>query len=1074
MSKQNSFISRQLLNDEYTRNRINSIPDNTTGSLFVTEWLSYERYLYAVGLTHDESKYRKMKMNINPSLYVWSKQECDLRILMNHRLVVEVGSIKKVNTPKFHTTADTVIENLCKQLSVDPKWSMYQISTKTFSAATNLYFYIKQNKSILSYIKIPGRWSLEIFLICEFMVKYGCWPSKSFLGEIYNQDLAWISTSKEFQPKLLSIDIETVSPDNYRVPTGEKKSDIIFSVSMTKVLDSNNSIQYTFIHLPHKDYKTEYVTSAIGASERVLKCFHTEVDLLKEVCHIFESFDEWFFLVGYNSKGYDMLVLYTRIVLHMMPEAGKFFLTNSILTYGPYMAHIDIYLLYKKLYANETGLKSFKLEDVSQYCFQSAAKQKVDFSAVSLRHIFTEILQANETNQALPVEFPKYNANLAKITLYNDVDSILVVKLWRHFNAGNFFFDLTKSSNVAFGRIAQAEINECISGKLFLSALQLSNTVFCCTSNDGMATTASNDFSIVWDNRKLTSPSSLTSTVSSEKRFTGGFNYRSGKDIFKTVEMCDFVAYYPYLIEGFNISPETSSIVTVKFLSNMLHILFKENSAYSSYFLNDFDVFRFTSHKHELQVTGLIKPDIETAMNSKAYLNGCLDNASKISNLNSLKMLNDMDRLIVIDKRKRGALSILLENQNNLRTCAKSSMKNIEEEISKVNGRMKNLERIVKRSGKKTKYNEDELQEKMEKELKRVADVGTKQLTSEEFTLVTYFSFLPSATFSTLGQQQLKWYLEQLNSARDRCHAMYRYLKIVNSSFYGLLGSSFPGMLASLSTAAIVTCLARKFAIEGAVHAQSLGFPVALMDTDSFFLSVPKNSTVKNSTPQYLKNLNPMLQLEKKTYENVFIMAKKVYFARVIQSGLLISKGITKNGPAIWSQILSSIYTDFFINEKNTIRSVNDIPGYLEQNVFKFIYSEIAKKGIRSVVECNQRIKTFDEYKTETPSKRLIRNVLHRHPDYVFEKSVDFVHVCNRGVQAQEYVLANFTDEYTVRDLNLYKFLGEIGKPLYNIFSFYITQKLREKGICFVFSSQQFDRMMQNAFLNAREKFAWV
>lgn len=1017
-----SFTSKQALSDDYNKNLIkNEVP-----WVHVIDYIAYDCNIYAIGVD-DKHQQACVKLNTRPGLYVLVKQLKYINIL-KHVLPFDVNieclniELKPNDTGAFATLFSDV-EN----------FKLIKIHNSTFKESVSLYYSLQKATGLTNYIKIPAIFNINTFIMFEM------YNIKNSINECVALN---VMIDKDFNIKqsnltmnVCAFDIETVSSKANRIPMGEYMSDVLFSFSLT---DYSESTQYCCMYIPNYsiNYKSCVKRQAIELTDlihdeeiyphnlsRKIELYSNEIDLLKRLLALFTK-SKFYIMLGYNSKSYDMQFVYNRAMYYQLDECEHFYNQNGILTYGTNMLHIDMYLIFKKFYSSE--LPSLKLDMVSRHCLPGASK--VDFSAVQLRFIFKEI----ETN-GVPHDgfFEKFNVTLSKLAHYNDIDSILVFRLWLELKFESFLTDISQSFFITWTRIMQSGVSEYLSHKIMLSGIS-ENTLF--VDQQNIKTITGTDIKL---NQSL-----LASMNINETSYGGGFNMRDSKNNFTTVFMCDYVAYYPYLIEGFNISPDTVSIIPVNILRK-----FKRND----------NVILHTFNNH--------KSTINDAVYSRLLLDDLIDNGREVD-FDELQYFKPNDLIIVLVKpsHKEGILSKIMKNQNQIRDTIKNNRKEM------VN--LQNLARNKKNNADTTEDDEDDDDDFDfdEYDDDNAMDIDVDDNNATSTLVIDDFRFIKSrvpvhsvAKIDKMTKDELDAYVIDLGVENTRMESQYRNLKIVNSSIYGCLGANY-GVLKNKTVAAVSTYFGRRYIIETAKQSMKNGYVVCLIDTDSTFI-VPRNINQNFDICKTMKSINHKLELNKKVYNNVYVLAKKVYIAT--KDGDVITRGMNKNGPINWTTIIETAYDTFIVNK--TDLDFDDLYKYM-LDIFNTTYEQI--KLDPTCVSYNINIKDVDDYKTVTPACRLMRDIQSVDNTQTFGSNIRCYNVFENNCKTSKLGIEYNIHNAKMSEFNLFKFYKKTYKRLHSIFTTAITNTSIKKHDCYIYLNYRtFETITTRAFMDAREKY---
>ena len=954
-------------------------------------------------------------------------------------------------------------------------WYVYRLQTNTFQDSRSLYYQLNDSEKIgiAGYVKTPGIWTLETQIMIELYCIYKNWNKCHMYSVYMDHTLHTKEDTESIKFDTLSFDIETVSHEDTRIPMGHFKTDAIFSASFTKICPSTGEkLHETIFNIPVNtescDYKDKFSRisklmeedkSSDCGMERKITIFNNEVDTLKYICSRFDKMPSQYLLLGYNSKNYDMLFLLRRVTyLNMKHEMTQFNVQDGIIVYGTQMIHIDLYLVINKYFMNE--LDSFTLKNVAIKLLDSDEDNKVDFDARLLRYIYADIMKDNKVPEN--GSFDKYKANIALLAHYNDKDALLVYTLWDTLQYNEFLLNVAKSYRICLSRISQSMVNEYLSVKMLIDSF-IHGVLFTQHHNNNVA---QNQDTLTYFNTEILS--SIDGDTAGS--YGGGFNFRDAKNVSKNVEMMDMVAYYPEMMEGFNLSHETCAIYKVGALMKLT-----KNNQNSNIFRN-IDMYRFCTHKSSPNNMMLHDTDLLNAIDSKRYTSGSLDNASKITAMD-LNSLDHDERIVIIINNHRGVLSLIMQDRNNIRNVAKNTKRLLNQAIQNVQEYIQKKELQAMCANDDDDFDpdadeDDEDEEEVINEIDAIfnakdyiIDRHINESENEELYLVqSKIRILNYNELMKLPMNILKSYSDLLKSEFVQINAQYRNLKIVNSSCYGLLGSSY-GLLRGRHVAAIATMFGRKFIIKTAIVGRELGFTLILSDTDSVFLAPTnvKDSTAAKQIIDRIKDINSCLQLNNKTYPMVFVIAKKTYFALYNE---IFSRGINKNGPSIWVSILDNLVQKYIIEQADIYMS-NVKP--LLISIYLDVYKHM--KVNKSIVLCNMNAKHYSEYKSQTPVKKLMDRILEQNSGYVFGKSIRYFHKWQNNPRTVCFALEYELENTPISMINLYKFLSKIKMAIYSILSMALIITNKKRNVYYTINSDDFDKINIISFIEARQQF---
>ena len=700
--------------------------------VYILDWIAEDqkRTIYAIGVNIKNNRLCKFKAPFKSHLYVWAQKIQDVALIIRHIKYcdVTIDDLYEIPDKFFKCNNITPLDDLLGNDRSKRSWKLFRIPTLSYTASKQLYNMINYSISISYKIATLGSWSLETMILMEFYYhRYNQNTSSSppcfFQGTLMNQNLE-IMEHHQFLEKpfdVLSFDIETISNDSHRVPMGECKADIIYSVSVTRYISSKDLyIHETIFNLPIKE-EGDVLTKAkemiyqeekyIYDLSRNITIVNSEENLLSLLFSIFDAtdlsckrsknvsgcvyeeggcIDTPYLLLGFNSKGYDMPFLLKRATYLNMNEMNNFYAHNGILTYGLKMLHIDMQQVIITFHAEE--LTSFSLSNVVKCLLKNA--KKIDFDSRNLRFIYEYMMKHGLGDG-------KYShdnniVSLSSMALYNDIDSILVLQLWKELHYENFLKFASTEHHLPLARISLVGISEYLNNKIIHEGL-LRDCIF--TSHHNQQITCSPN-TIIYTNLDMLAASSNTS-----EKYGGGFNYRDEKGLFSRVVSMDMVAYYPQMIDGFNLSHETTLIFTVGGLKQLI----TTTSTVLDNLVNNYAVYRFCNHKDiEKNNLNIKDENLVDNVTSKHYVYGFLDNGSIINPCLDLDKLPNTERLLIINKNVIGILSKVVKDRNALRNAAKAEYKIIEQFIEDCRDALGQLENTNNNNNNNNDDNDDD------------------------------------------------------------------------------------------------------------------------------------------------------------------------------------------------------------------------------------------------------------------------------------------------------------------------------------------------------------------------------
>ncbi|UBZ25485.1 DNA polymerase [Crangon crangon nudivirus] len=976
-------------------------------SLYALEWVYddlHDEY-YLVGIDIAKKTLARFKAPIKSCLYVWMIDQEHIKLLSNLKYIDKSRPIERIDGITFRNNQVTLLDELLNNDRIGNKWILYRIPTTNYDATKQLHKLIVSTQALAYHIATLSDWSVNIQAL---MAMYIC-----------NQDVAAIhcvtidpklniqpqSTYQQFD--IMTYDIETVSHSTHRVPMGEEKSDIINSIALCQYMPNLNIFRHhTFFNLPVDDPERAYELMTLQKTykynlQHSCHIYNTEEDLLNHFFrYLLQEAPDCYILLGYNSKGYDMPYLFRRAIYLNLPAMNNFYYRNGILLYGYKMIHIDMYQVITKYYANE--LDSFSLKNVAKYLLNDT--QKVDLNAVDLRYIYKHMMEQGLGNGT----YDEWNVDLSKMALYNDMDSILVLSLWLEYAYGDFLILGTQRYKLSLLRLPQTAIGEYLGTSIIHEGLRKN---YICASHYNRPFSYNASLYVSLDIDKL-----VASNDDPNSSYGGGFNYRDKTDHVKNVVAMDAQAYYPQIIAGFNISHETVLNVTVDILRKLL----SQEPTVAAY-LSNCVIMRFCTHKNVLKDVDTDNRDLLDYISTKFYIFGKNDNASIIT-ISQLSLLPPEERLMVINNNYRGLLADLVAHRNTIRNTARDTKKFMDKLLAQTREMLKGLDQ----SGPGI----------ASFELSKFLLTKPIDMLGEIWMVHCHYRPLSTADIESYANPMasVKEYLDTLTRENIRINSIYRNTKLENNSLYGLMGSAYAGVLRGKNTAAAVTMIGRKYIVEAAKIGHSINCRLVYSDTDSVMFTV-ENANHPNPVEYIEKQalaLNPLFMLKSEYYQDMFIIAKKKYLA--FANGNL-SRGINKNGPALWDAQIYEFYTTYIREgQQATMADVHNILVNMYTNAYKKI------KDNNQLVLCRMSIKIDEPYKTQTPAKRLIDRITEEYPQYIIPRKIHYFHILKNLATKVHFGMDFELKTASLGDFNLYKFYSSISKTLYDILAYTITR----------------------------------
>lgn len=977
------------------------------------------------------------------------------------------------------------------------RWVPYRLPMKNYYHTKILHKLLSNENvcySYINYFTVFGDWNMNMMIFLQKITNKNQNPA--IYMNYVDRDLCSPPESNEkLDLKYLAFDIEVISHLNVRLPLGEMSSDIVFSISIVCNADtfpddllfnkqtesltfskycndknstskinsdlyrnpSDNTTRLTLVHLPVKSLGLYY--------EQYPNCllFSEEINLIRTFLDLMLAINESFYCLGYNSKGFDMLVIFKRVIYYNLTEYVDFFKDDEgVLVIGTNMIHLDLYLLISNNYC----LQSFKLGFVSK---QLIGEDKIDFNAILLRHVYRQLLNHNETGKPL-LTFQideQQTVSFNDIVKYNEVDALLVKRLFDKLQLGNLIKILCSNYMISPTRLPQSLKKEYISNKIIKDAISKFNTVMTIHSNVSViydpetfshVTVNTNDaVSKFTLNRQLESPDSTIMSLKRKRevimdndadensKFSGGFNYRLRRGYYERCIVGDFSAYYPSLIQQFNISHEFSTVV---FQKDFYRLFGNHKDVIASLIkYNYLVVLQFTNHTFDEQLTCnmcLSTNNISDLQNmyKHMYMIGSLKNMECLTADEICRDDDSGKRLIILFLQQTGLLPKLIKHQNHLRDLSKKN-------ISLVNNQITLVKNIISRHSCSN----------IAKNKKDFIDPEYTNLDGDKAMVICKLNLYDERYLSSFDRASLDCYLKALHNEAAVLLSLGTNLKTVNNSFFGMTGMSnkMTSVLKCNEVACIITAQGRKHIIETSKLAQTLGLQTVFTDTDSVFLcpekAMSETQLVEKATLLFEQvKLKWGLNMSKTVYSDVFVIAKKTYLYR--QGSTLSSKGINVRGPKILANIQNYFYQKYVCDRVPLF--VKDLKKIIQEEYYDKVIAAIRQDRKHLLIEHN--VRKMDEYKTQTPILKLMKKILAKHPKYEFDKKMSyFIIKSNDGTPELE--IDHNLYKVPFEQLNISDFItsDKSFNVIFHIVTYAIYRtNLEKRGIYYILQDSEF------------------
>lgn len=1046
----NEKIYPSNLIDDYLQNKINNLPDCKDNFIWSLEYAYNNENIYCFGIEHESGKHVKLKINIEAGLFLFAHTVENIEMIKNilePQQEIIVYDLKFKNSNK--TYLDTVFDT-----SKNKDMVLFKITTKSFEESKRLYYIMRSTLCFNNAFELTHKWSIEMFLYIYQMVLFKNKHGVSLISTWINNDL-FVQKEHKSKPEALNnmlyFDIETISSDPVRVPNGSCVDDLLFSVSLLFCHEGKIECKCLILLPIDKDVADKYIEQITHDDlqkqyghiihNRSIEIYNSEIDLLMRMYDLMLDpyKGQFFYCVGFNSNNYDMsFIFYRSLHYHKLYKYYKQFKFQIMcLTFGLNMYHVDLQMFLKKYYkeGNSFSLKTFSTTILD-------AETKEDVNPVTFRYLFVDVYKNKHDIIKLFTYSNSSSYTLSKVILYNDIDSILLFRLWGASFVKNTIDETTNKHIMPVHRLIYAESGEFLEMYMINSILCDSDYFMVYTENE---TTIDTPYDSYLTFNKSESIKSIKKSLNTNNSYDGGLNCVYCGYYGESYSL-DFVTYYTKQLDGYNVSHETSMCLTFEHVMALYNMgLHFENCIF----------FMFHSHKSEK----------ETDVTVYNFLNGlenndCFSIKEIIENKYKFKK---NQRLVLIYIGERGFLSTYAKKQNELRSSVKDQKKCVRTYYENV------FDIIVNKQNNIHHYDDDDDDEDEEDMFQNSDDdddnddVETNSAIVEKTSNDINIEMLMADKLKKLTIDELKIIAEQANAEIQRLEAHDRSLKIYNSSLYGFLGSHGSVMRAKY-IAAIVTFLGRRNIIETAKIVLKYGGIVLMIDTDGLIMKNKLHEDTHLKVIKYMLNENPCLELSAKKYNMTLVLSKKVYITKN-DSNEYSSRGINKFGPHCWNQILYMAIEEYYTHKKGNITKQTIIETI--HKIYQFVYNII--KQDHSVAIITRKIKELSEYKKNSDTTKLLKYMIEKNANVTLSKSVDFFFLLNEN-KPNDTILAPKEElgvEYDHTRVNIFKFISKIHKPLYKIISKAFMQDThKNEGIFVILSERKFKSLMLTEYMS--------
>lgn len=335
-------LDRQVRDE--TRARLNSLVDcrNTREPLFVTDW--FDDSVNVVGVGYRTGRFAgataKLTLDVKPGLFLVSG---DVQVLCTVAAVIAYEDIT------YEANNFNVYDILCDPKAAEDA-TLVKIETVDFQKAVQLYHRLKRDPKAYRYASVTQYWDATKQVIFEMVVRRHRQCGDYTVPKITNR---WFDSALQVirlpPPELpvITFDIETVSTDADRVPTGKDINDVLFTASVHHV---NARTLYTLVYVPVANRTLQSLKDemlrlddypAYGPENNVLEVFTSDLDLLKRTMDLLHLDGQHHHLVGYNSLSYDIKFLLIRC--HFYGLHTDRFVWKDGYAFGFEQIHVDLF-----------------------------------------------------------------------------------------------------------------------------------------------------------------------------------------------------------------------------------------------------------------------------------------------------------------------------------------------------------------------------------------------------------------------------------------------------------------------------------------------------------------------------------------------------------------------------------------------------------------------------------------------------------------------------------------------------------------------------------------------------------
>lgn len=678
-------LKRQL--EQESKTALLALPEIENRPMYVMDWWSCNDIIAAYGCDENLVTMR-MRVDVEPGLYVTTS---DFELLS---VVCGLLQYRAEIFPEWEYASNNFApHDVLSDPSIgDQRAYLAKITTNTFREAMDLFRRFSRDTKAYRYAHVPLYWSETNLVMFERMLKCHK-PNTPVDYKLPNMIMRWFDRElncymlDDVKIPIMTFDIETVSKDANRVPTGEHRHDELYTVSIHHM---HTKILYTLVYLPVNMTETDMRETILAdgyakhnyrelmpdyIEKNVIECFRTEKALLVRTLALLQADTNGrllHFLVGYNSLGYDIKYLFLRAKFYNLPQFDRFIYRDGY-AYGPNQIHLDLFRIMMMKYK----MKNFKLSNVSTVLLQET---KTGVDAVQLRFTFHAM---RENNRYYSHEESTAWPSVRDTLHYNNYDTVLVSKLIARFSPIQFVMDQAHeckisifSLNVNYNKMQFKLWSKCfvvgLNMGLFLGAFKSSNVAIKYPAN--WECTDFLEYRINLETQlNYADFTRFDKSAKQQSKYPGGANFCLGEFMVNDVDVLDYRIAYPLFIERMNVSDETATILPAKVVFNLARRLTAEQRC-------QFKTYDYMTH------VGVSKS--ATAILYHQYIYNKLYCGKEFAFEDSeLKQRGDSP-VIVIWTGKRGLLSKIIAKFNTTREDTKNSRKLLDAVINDIDNKL--------------------------------------------------------------------------------------------------------------------------------------------------------------------------------------------------------------------------------------------------------------------------------------------------------------------------------------------------------------------------------------------------